>query len=704
MFVDPGQAHEPSWQLHTAGCDSSECSLCHWQHLAASRTQQKSGQPDTVATAHAATKAEAASVIDAASASQHSSQLSSYTCADTSGSASQPMTRLDDDSCCGDALEGAVPRHLKRQRLNSGKAGAQPCSSAEDLVTAGRQSQFDMQELPSSQSGAMAGDDALVPSDSARLARAAGSYSQLATLDSWVPSPHALTGRRNSSSAVLQHADMPWQGGGTGGAGIAGGRSDAGDVSAHILPQIVVPSQPQPVLQQPDATVPLRQQRQQAPLTKQAFVDSLSTFAAADEGSRSAEPAQQTTLTEVAAFQRPHLPQQRQQHMDIVCGVEFSGDGWHLATAGIRKQIRLYSLASGLGGDGPVAAVSAHRMPAKLSSLAWCPDGAPGVVTVGDYDGDVSQIDLTTGHHVADVDGHGGRRVWSVAHSHLRRTLCASASDDGTAALWGGHGLSTRAAAPLAPAPGCPVTCVDFCREDENALLVACADGAAYIYDLRNTTTPCQTLKWHDGAVSYARFCGREAATAATDGTIAYWDLAIAAAGGILTKPIQVMAGHTNRRNFVGLSVLHGGVGAAGCGFGSGFGRGHVLACGSEDAVVHTYHTARAAPLATWRLMPAGATAHSGCAASGPVAAFSGGKDEAVVPVRPATGSAALSRGGDDLSPGSTAVGSAVARREFVSSVAWAPPSATASDSPLLAVAASDGELRVLSLQAAALP
>lgn len=44
-------------------------------------------------------------------------------------------------------------------------------------------------------------------------------------------------------------------------------------------------------------------------------------------------------FVQVAAFQRPHLPQQCQQHMDIVCGVEFSGDGWHLATAGIRKQV-----------------------------------------------------------------------------------------------------------------------------------------------------------------------------------------------------------------------------------------------------------------------------------------------------------------------------------------------------------------------------
>ena len=50
---------------------------------------------------------------------------------------------------------------------------------------------------------------------------------------------------------------------------------------------------------------------------------------------------------QVMAFQQPHMPQpQHQQHMDIVCGVEFSGDGWHLATAGIRKQVwRQYSPA-----------------------------------------------------------------------------------------------------------------------------------------------------------------------------------------------------------------------------------------------------------------------------------------------------------------------------------------------------------------------
>lgn len=34
-----------------------------------------------------------------------------------------------------------------------------------------------------------------------------------------------------------------------------------------------------------------------------------------------------------------------------------------------------------------------------------------GVVTVGDYDGVVSQMHLESGHFVADLDNHGGQRL-----------------------------------------------------------------------------------------------------------------------------------------------------------------------------------------------------------------------------------------------------------------------------------------------------
>ena len=55
-------------------------------------------------------------------------------------------------------------------------------------------------------------------------------------------------------------------------------------------------------------------------------------------------------------------------------------------------QIRVYGLPEAcavLGArPGPIAA---HRLAAKLSSLAWSP-ALPGVITVGDYDGSVLQV------------------------------------------------------------------------------------------------------------------------------------------------------------------------------------------------------------------------------------------------------------------------------------------------------------------------
>ncbi len=82
-----------------------------------------------------------------------------------------------------------------------------------------------------------------------------------------------------------------------------------------------------------------------------------------------------------------------------------------------------------------------------------------------------------------------GCRIWSVAHSSARPHVAASASDDGTVAVWGGEGFAHRSAT-LRPVGGWPVTCVDFCADDENALLAAGSDARAYVYDLRYWCIP----------------------------------------------------------------------------------------------------------------------------------------------------------------------------------------------------------------------
>lgn len=284
---------------------------------------------------------------------------------------------------------------------------------------------------------------------------------------------------------------------------------------------------------------------------------------------------------------------------DIACALEFEQHGWLLAAAGTAKQVRLYSLANALeqaeeaGGSATCCApLTAHRAASKLSCLAWSPDD-PGMVTVGDYDGVLTQLDLESGHHAAEADGHGGRRIWSVSHSPLRRHLAASASEDGTARLWGSRGLATPAGALSAPG-GAPVSGVQLSPHDEHAAVLASADSCAYLFDLRRPAEPLCTLRGHSRGVSSARFLGADRlVTSSVDGTALVWRLE--AGGGsnssARVRVAQRFSGHHNSRNFVGLSVRPG-VEA------SGSEEGFLVAVGSEDGAAYAYSPSWSQPLA----------------------------------------------------------------------------------------------------------
>jgi E3 ubiquitin-protein ligase RFWD2 len=295
---------------------------------------------------------------------------------------------------------------------------------------------------------------------------------------------------------------------------------------------------------------------------------------------------------------------------DAVCGMEFEAHGWLLATAGVARRLCVYSLAAALDGapaagaaeardalDAPavlthaaaagaaarpaLAPLRAHRTAAKLSSLAWNPD-QPGVVSVADYDGVVTQVDVESGHVVAEADGHGGARAWSVSHSPLRPHFAASAGADGGAALWAGPGLAVRAAR-LAPRGGAPLCGAHLSPFDANLLALASADHSAYVYDLRRAAAPLHSLAGHGRAVSYVRFLSRQQlVTASADATLAAWDLEAAAGDAGAPAPARVWRGHPGGRHFAGLAVApeHG-----------------LVACGSEGREAFAYSLNWEAPL-----------------------------------------------------------------------------------------------------------
>lgn len=253
-----------------------------------------------------------------------------------------------------------------------------------------------------------------------------------------------------------------------------------------------------------------------------------------------------------------------------------------------------------------------------------------------------TQVHVASGHFLNEVDAHAGRRIWSVCHSKLRRHFAVTASDDCTARLWSGSGLNTHVGTVMAP--GKPAVCgADFSSSNEHLLALAAADAKVYLYDLRQLQHPLAVLHGHRRPVSYAKFFGGNSLVSASiDGSLAVWDLAAvlrgggnsqsdvlvgpsspaaaaaAAAsgagsstcssssgstglnqpagsssttisqgsvGGPQQQPWKVFRGHTNEKNFVGLSVDP-------C---SG-----LMAVGSETSDVFAYHTSWSSPLASF--------------------------------------------------------------------------------------------------------
>ncbi|XP_056160079.1 WD repeat-containing protein RUP2 [Syzygium oleosum] len=267
---------------------------------------------------------------------------------------------------------------------------------------------------------------------------------------------------------------------------------------------------------------------------------------------------------------------------DTLGVIEIDPPGALIATGGIARKIRIYSLSSLVPqeSDLTTTAFSEHSSacsyyictPAKLSSLRWRPGSGGRVVGSGDYDGVVTEYDLERQVPVFERDEHGGRRVWSVDYSSSGPAVGASGSDDGTMQLWdprcGDGGRCLSMVRPGEAGRSTAVCSVEFSRFDGVTLAVGCADRRAYTYDLRNMSGPVRFFDGHAKTVTYAKFLGLHAMVSASiDGCLKLWSVAD-------TCAVRTYRGHVNTRSFVGLSVWPD---------------GGLIACGSESDRVFVY-------------------------------------------------------------------------------------------------------------------
>lgn len=263
---------------------------------------------------------------------------------------------------------------------------------------------------------------------------------------------------------------------------------------------------------------------------------------------------------------------------NMVCSVNFDCDDEFFATAGVSKRIKIFDCNALLGESNdmhyPVIEMNSKT---KLSCVCWN-NFRKNYLASSDLGGAVQLWDVTASRTIMEFKEHG-KCAWSVDFSHSDSSKLASGSDDCCVKLWStNQGTSVGTIKTKAN-----ICSVQFSLDHSHILAFGSADGQVYFHDLRYIRIPVCILTGHQKAVSFIRFMGSTGiVSASTDNTLKLWDLTKTSTNargyganlGSRSDCITTYTGHTNVKNFVGLSVAEE----------------NYIACGSETNEVFVYH------------------------------------------------------------------------------------------------------------------
>ncbi|KAJ3279932.1 RING finger and WD repeat domain-containing protein 2 [Borealophlyctis nickersoniae] len=218
--------------------------------------------------------------------------------------------------------------------------------------------------------------------------------------------------------------------------------------------------------------------------------------------------------------------------------------------------------------DVPRYPVREMACASKISCLSWNSYIKKQLIS-SDYEGIVTLWDASVGIPTTQFDEHE-KRAWSVDFSQPDPMRFASGGDDTKVKIW-----STNQKNSVVTVESKASVCsVKFNPEVNHQIVFGSADHHIHFYDLRNPSLPLHIFKGHKKAVSYVRFLnGDDIVSASTDCTLRQWSLSesVASQTSVCRRSF---VGHTNEKNFVGLSVNS---------------TGEFVACGSETNEVFAY-------------------------------------------------------------------------------------------------------------------
>lgn len=262
---------------------------------------------------------------------------------------------------------------------------------------------------------------------------------------------------------------------------------------------------------------------------------------------------------------------------NVICSLSFDRDEEYLAAGGVSKKIKIFEYHA-LFDDSvdihyPIIEMSNKS---KLSCICWN-SYIRNYLATTDYDGAVKLWDASTGQAFSHLTEHN-ERAWSVDFSRVDPTKLASGSDDHLVKLWSINEKNSVCTIRNKA----NVCCVQFSPDSSHFLAYSSADYKTYCYDLRNVSAPWCILAGHEKSVSYAKFLDAETLiSASTDNSLKIWDLNKTNSSGYSADAcVLTLKGHTNEKNFVGLSVNNG-----------------YITCGSETNEVFAYYKSLPMPI-----------------------------------------------------------------------------------------------------------
>ncbi|KAJ3045226.1 coatomer subunit alpha [Rhizophlyctis rosea] len=224
----------------------------------------------------------------------------------------------------------------------------------------------------------------------------------------------------------------------------------------------------------------------------------------------------------------------------------------------------------GAVGDGvPRYPILEMTCNSKISCLSWN-SYIKSYLVASDYEGIITLWDSAAGTPVMHFEEHD-KRAWSVDFSSVDPMRFASGGDDTQVKIW-----STNQQRSVSTIESRANVCsVKFNPLVAHQLAFGSADHHVHYYDLRNPSTPLHIFKGHRKAVSYVRFLtSDQVVSASTDSTLRLWSLRSAMSNESVGC-VRTYQGHTNEKNFVGLSINSD---------------ADFLACGSETNEVYAYY------------------------------------------------------------------------------------------------------------------